>query len=113
MDRQHPAGSTGRRCRASSRPCAPTSSGSTATASTGRGSRTGSRRTRLVATYVQPNPGSTWAKGVEALPLDGPVKPLNDAVMADEFPLNTFYEALRRKLADVVTATAGITGSGR
>ncbi|GAB3684815.1 DUF6421 family protein [Angustibacter aerolatus] len=68
---------------------------------------------QLVATYVQPNPGSTWAKGVEALPLDGPVKPLNDAVMADEFPLNTFYEALRRKLADVVTATAGITGSGR
>ena len=64
----------------------------------------------LVSAYVPPNPGSTWAKGVQALPLDGEPKHLVDLVMPDEFPLNTFYEALRRKLADTVGATRGITG---
>jgi hypothetical protein len=64
----------------------------------------------LVSTYVPPNPGSTWAKGVAALPLDGEAKHLVDLVMPDEFPLNTFYEALRRKLADTVASTRGITG---
>ncbi|TWP35478.1 DUF6421 family protein [Leekyejoonella antrihumi] len=63
----------------------------------------------FVATYVAPNPASTWAKGAAALPLDGPTKPLNDLVMADEFPLNVFYEALRKKLAHVVASTSGIT----
>ena len=65
---------------------------------------------QLVADYVQPHPASTWAKGVDALRLDGPLKPLNDAVLPDEFPLNTFYEALDRKLKDIVASTAGITG---
>jgi hypothetical protein len=65
----------------------------------------------LVSTYVPPNPGSTWAKGVDALPLGGEPKGLVDLVMPDEFPLNTFYEALRRKLADTVAATRGITGT--
>ena len=63
----------------------------------------------FVAQYVAPNPGSTWAKGPSALPLDGPTKPLNDLVMQDEFPLNVFYEALRKKMADVVASTSGIT----
>ncbi|MFC0041786.1 DUF6421 family protein [Actinomadura rayongensis] len=64
----------------------------------------------LVASYVAPNPASTWAKGPAALPMDGPPRGLVDAVLPDEFPLNTFYEALQRRLRDVVAATSGITG---
>lgn len=60
----------------------------------------------LVSGYVEPNPGSTWAKGIEALPEEQKAKV--DAVMSDEFPLSMFYEALRRKLADVVESTKGI-----
>jgi hypothetical protein len=63
----------------------------------------------LVSAYVPPNPASTWAKGVEKLPLEQEPKALVDLVMPDEFPLNTFYEALRRKLGDTVAATEGIT----
>ncbi|MFM9059679.1 MAG: DUF6421 family protein, partial [Planctomycetaceae bacterium] len=33
-----------------------------------------------------------------------------DAVLTDEFPLSMFYESLRRRLADVVASTSGITG---
>jgi hypothetical protein len=64
----------------------------------------------LMSTYVPPNPASTWAKGPDALPLDVEPKELVTLVLPDEFPLNTFYEALRRKLADTVAATKGITG---
>lgn len=60
----------------------------------------------LVSGYVAPNPGSTWAKGVQALPEEQKAKV--DAVLPDEFPLSMFYEALRRKLTDVVEATRGI-----
>ena len=63
----------------------------------------------LVSTYVPPNPASTWAEGVQALPLDVEPKALVDLVLHDEFPLNTFYEALRRKLTDTVAGTTGIT----
>ncbi len=64
----------------------------------------------FVATYVAPAPDSTWAKGASALPFDGTrTKALNDLVLADEFPLNVFYEALRKKLKDVVESTSGIT----
>lgn len=63
----------------------------------------------LVSTYVPPNPASTWAKGVTALPMDAEPKALVDLVLPDEFPLNTFYEALRRKLGDTVAGTTGIT----
>ncbi len=45
-----------------------------------------------------------------ALPLDGPPRALTDAVLDDEFPLSMFYEALARKIADVVASTSGITG---
>lgn len=64
----------------------------------------------LVGSYVPAHPGSTWAKGPEALPLDGPPKHLVDAVLPDEFPLNMFYEGLKRRLADVIASTRGIVG---
>ena len=63
----------------------------------------------LVSRYVAPSPASTWARGVDALPLDAEPKELVNLVLPDEFPLNTFYEALRRKLGDTVAATRGIT----
>ena len=49
------------------------------------------------------------AKGAGALPLDGEPKELVDVVLPDEFPLNVFYDALRRKLTPTIDATAGIT----
>jgi hypothetical protein len=63
----------------------------------------------FVSRYVAPNPVSVWARGAAALPLDGPPKGLVDLVLPDEFPLNVFYEALRRKLGDVIESTRGIT----
>ncbi|MEO3871360.1 DUF6421 family protein [Nonomuraea sp. B12E4] len=60
----------------------------------------------LVGGYVRPHPGSTWAKGVQALPEEQKAKV--DAVLPDEFPLSMFYEALRRKLTDVVESTKGL-----
>jgi hypothetical protein len=65
---------------------------------------------QFVARYVAPHPSSVWARGAEALPLDGAPKGLVDLVMPDEFPLNVFYEALSRKLGDVIESTRGITG---
>ena len=65
----------------------------------------------LVSSYVPPNPASVWAKGVEALPMDVEPRELVNLVLPDEFPLNTFYEALRRKLLDTVEGTRGITGA--
>ena len=65
----------------------------------------------LVSAVLTPNPASVWARGAAALPLDGPVRGLTDAVLPDEFPLSMFYEALRRKLSAVVEGTAGITGT--
>lgn len=66
---------------------------------------------QFIAGYVAPHPASAWAKGAEHLPLDGPPKGLTDLVEPDEFPLNVFYEALRKKLAPVIEATRGITGT--
>ena len=65
----------------------------------------------FIAGYVAPHPASAWAKGAEHLPLDGPPKGLTDLVQPDEFPLNVFYEALRKKLAPVIESTRGITGT--
>jgi hypothetical protein len=67
----------------------------------------------FVATWVQPHPGSTWARGVDALPVSGETKDLVNCVMPDEFPLNVFYEALRLKLAPTIAAVAGITGQSK
>lgn len=64
----------------------------------------------FVAGYVAPHPASAWAKGADHLPLDGPPKGLTDLVQPDEFPLNVFYEALRKKLAPVIESTRGLTG---
>ncbi len=64
----------------------------------------------LVSSTVAPHPASVWAKGPDALPLDGPPRLLTDAVLPDEFPLSMFYEALNRKLSPVIAATSGITG---
>ena len=80
--------------------------------------RTGIDRSRLahwLASYefvsglVEPHPGSTWAKGADSLPVTGEIREVVDLVMPDEFPLNVFYEALRKKLAPEIAATAGIT----
>ena len=63
----------------------------------------------FVSAWVQPHPSSVWAKGVDALPVDGQLREVVDKVMPDEFPLNVFYETLRKKLATAITETAGIT----
>jgi hypothetical protein len=62
----------------------------------------------LVSQYVEPHPGSSWAKGVDALPVNEPPKAWVDAVLPDEFPLSMFYEALSKKLGDVVESTKGL-----
>ncbi|MCQ8188036.1 DUF6421 family protein [Streptomyces rugosispiralis] len=63
----------------------------------------------LVSTYLAPHPGSVWAKGPEALDLSQPPRKLVDDVLPDEFPLSMFYEALGKKLRNVVASTKGIT----
>ncbi|MGG5172795.1 DUF6421 family protein [Pseudarthrobacter sp. J1738] len=65
----------------------------------------------LISNTLTPNPASTWAKGPEALPLDGPPRGLTDQVLDDEFPLSMFYEALEKKMHTVIESTAGITGA--
>ncbi|WP_460369312.1 DUF6421 family protein, partial [Actinocorallia lasiicapitis] len=62
----------------------------------------------LVAHYVEPHPASAWAKGVQALPIAEPPKAWVDAVLPDEFPLSMFYEALAKRLGDVIDSTKGI-----
>jgi len=66
---------------------------------------------QLISGTVTPNPASVWARGPEALPLDGPPRGLTDQVLDDEFPLSMFYEALEKKMRPVIDSTAGITGS--
>ncbi|NQX34934.1 DUF6421 family protein [Herbiconiux sp. VKM Ac-2851] len=63
----------------------------------------------LITATVTPNPASVWAEGPKALPLDGPPRGLTDAVLDDEFPLSMFYEALEKKMRDVISSTEGIT----
>jgi hypothetical protein len=64
----------------------------------------------LVAKYLSPHPGSVWAKGPDALDLSLPARKLVDDVLPDEFPLSMFYEALAKKLREVIASTKGITG---
>ena len=61
----------------------------------------------LVAATLTPHPASKWA--ARDLPLEGPPKGLTDEVMDDEFPLSMFYEALSKKMVDVIESTSGIT----
>ena len=63
----------------------------------------------FVRELVQPHPASIWAKGPDALPLDGELKEVVNVIHDDEFPLNVFYDTLNRKLKDVIAATKGIT----
>lgn len=63
----------------------------------------------LVAGTLTPHPASAWARGLPEDVLAGPPKGLTDAVLPDEFPLSMFYEALARKIGDVVDSTRGIT----
>ncbi len=63
----------------------------------------------LVSTTVTPHPASAWSR--HDLPLDGPPRGLTDAVLDDEFPLSMFYEALAKKMGDVIESTAGITAA--
>ncbi|MFE4857699.1 DUF6421 family protein [Streptomyces sp. NPDC056670] len=65
----------------------------------------------LVSTYLAPHPGSTWAKGPDALDLTQPPRKLVDDVLPDEFPLSMFYEALAKKLKNVIASTKGITAA--
>ncbi|WP_137990900.1 DUF6421 family protein [Streptomyces vilmorinianum] len=65
----------------------------------------------LVSTYLAPHPGSRWAKGPDALDLTLPPRKLVDDVLPDEFPLSMFYEALSKKLKDVIASTKGITAA--
>ncbi|MGW0965851.1 DUF6421 family protein [Streptomyces sp. NPDC002516] len=66
----------------------------------------------LVSTYLAPHPGSRWAKGPDALDLSQPPRKLVDDVLPDEFPLSMFYEALSKKLKNVIASTKGITAAG-
>ena len=63
----------------------------------------------LVSTYLAPHPGSKWAKVPDALDLTQPPRRLVDDVLPDEFPLSMFYEALSKKLKNVIASTRGIT----
>ncbi|MER7415119.1 DUF6421 family protein [Streptomyces cacaoi] len=67
------------------------------------------RAYELVSRYLAPHPGSTWAKGPEALDVSLPPRKLVDEVLPDEFPLSMFYEALAKKLRGVIASTQGIT----
>ena len=62
---------------------------------------------RFVTDLVPAHPASQWNSG--SLDLAAEPKTLVNAVLDDEFPLNVFYEALRKKLAAVITETKGIT----
>ncbi|HEY8590109.1 MAG TPA: DUF6421 family protein [Naasia sp.] len=64
----------------------------------------------LIRGVLTPAPASRWARGLPDEVLAGPPKALTDAVLDDEFPLSMFYEALGRKLGDVIASTSGITG---
>ncbi|MFM9447915.1 DUF6421 family protein [Streptomyces acidiscabies] len=66
----------------------------------------------LVARYLSPHPASKWAKGPDALDLSQPPRKLVDDVLPDEFPLSMFYEALAKKLKNVIASAKGITADG-
>ncbi|NQX14107.1 hypothetical protein HQQ80_20975 [Microbacteriaceae bacterium VKM Ac-2855] len=65
----------------------------------------------LVRGTLTPHPASRWARGLPDELLHGAPRGLTDAVLDDEFPLSMFYEALQKKMGDVIASTAGITGN--
>ncbi|UTT63414.1 DUF6421 family protein [Microcella humidisoli] len=64
----------------------------------------------LVSSTLTPHPASVWARGLSDEVLAGPLKGYTDLVLDDEFPLSMFYEALHKKMAQVIESTAGIIG---
>jgi hypothetical protein len=64
----------------------------------------------LMRGTVEPHPASLWARGLSDEILAGPPKGYTDAVLDDEFPLSMFYEALSKKMGDVIESTKGIRG---
>jgi hypothetical protein len=64
----------------------------------------------LVRATVEPHPASNWARGLSDEILSGAPKGYTDAVLDDEFPLSMFYEALGKKMGDVIESTKGIRG---
>jgi len=64
----------------------------------------------LVRGTVEPHPASNWARGLSDEILAGAPKGYTDAVLDDEFPLSMFYEALSKKMGDVIESTKGIRG---
>ncbi|WP_425486992.1 DUF6421 family protein [Microbacterium oryzae] len=65
----------------------------------------------LVRSVLTPHPASRWARGLPDEVLAGPLRGYTDAVLDDEFPLSMFYEALERKMRDVIAQTSGIRGT--
>lgn len=65
----------------------------------------------LVSSVVTPHPASVWARGLPDEVLSGPPAGFTDQVLTDEFPLSMFYEALEKKMRDVIASTAGIRGA--
>jgi len=63
----------------------------------------------MVASTLTPHPASNWVR--REIPLDGPPKGYTDAILDDEFPLSMFYEALSKKMTDVIESTKGITAN--
>jgi Family of unknown function (DUF6421) len=63
----------------------------------------------MLTETVEPHPASAWARGLPDEILLGLPKGYTDAVLDDEFPLSMFYEALNKKMGDVIQSTAGIT----
>jgi hypothetical protein len=65
----------------------------------------------LVRGVLDPHPASAWARGLSDEILTGAPRGMTDAVLDDEFPLSMFYEALAKKMGDVIESTKGITGA--
>lgn len=65
----------------------------------------------LVRATLEPHPASRWARGLSDEILAGPPKGYTDAVLDDEFPLSMFFEALEKKMRDVIASTEGIRGT--
>ncbi|WP_433675021.1 DUF6421 family protein [Microbacterium gorillae] len=65
----------------------------------------------LVRSVVTPHPASQWNRGLPDEILLGAPKGYTDAVLDDEFPLSMFFEALDKKMTDVIASTQGIRGT--
>ncbi|MFK4789051.1 DUF6421 family protein [Microbacterium sp. ZW T5_56] len=65
----------------------------------------------LVRSVVTPHPASQWSRGLSDEILLGAPKGYTDAVLDDEFPLSMFFEALDKKMTDVIASTQGIRGT--